>query len=170
MTGITVPLVEFVDRARGAIENFAGVKYTSADLGAMKRCLAHAELDVLHGNDESLLAGLELGARGAVGSTYNFAPGVYLRLARAFREGDLAAAQREQGRAVALVQVLAARGYLAAAKALMAELGVEVGPPRLPHLALDTAARRAMRDELEAMGFFDWRLAPELAASGGADW
>lgn len=170
LTGVTVPLAEFVARARGAIATFAGIKHTSADLVAMQECLALEGVEVLHGNDETLLAGLVLGARGAVGSTYNLAPGIYLRLAAAFRRGDLAAARGEQRRAIGLVRLLGKRGYLAAAKATMTELGIDVGPPRLPATALTATARSELRAELEAIGFFDWRTAGDLAPNAGADW
>ncbi|MCA8973609.1 MAG: dihydrodipicolinate synthase family protein [Planctomycetes bacterium] len=170
LTGITVSLVEFATRARQQIPSLVGIKHTSSDLVALQQCLAIDGLDVLHGNDETLLAGLALGVRGAVGSTYNLAPGVYLRLAAAFARGDLDAARQEQRRSIALVHTLAARGYMAAAKATMVELGIDIGPPRLPHAGLDAAARAALREELQAIGFFDWRTADELAACGGADW
>jgi len=170
LTGVTVPLVELVGRARDVIPSFAGVKHTSSDLIAMQDCLAFDGLDVLHGTDETLLAGLALGARGAVGSTYNLAPGVYLRLARSFRNGDLVTARQEQQRAIALVRTLSVRGYMASAKATMAELGVDVGPPRLPFAALDHAARRELRSELEALGFFTWRTTSERALQGGLGW
>jgi N-acetylneuraminate lyase len=45
---------------------------------------------------------------------------------------------------------------MGAAKAVMAMLGVEVGPPRLPCAALDATQSTALRTELEQMGFFDW--------------
>jgi dihydrodipicolinate synthase/N-acetylneuraminate lyase len=45
---------------------------------------------------------------------------------------------------------------MGAAKAVMAMLRVEVGPPRLPCAALDAAQVQALRTELEQMGFFEW--------------
>jgi hypothetical protein len=33
---------------------------------------------------------------------------------------------------------------------------VDLGPARLPNASLDTAQERALRGELEALGFFDW--------------
>ena len=86
----------------------------------------------LFGNDELLLAGLALGTRGAVGSTYNYAAPVYRRVIEAFRAGDLDTARTEQHRAVQLVQVLCEFGVLRTGKAIMAMLGVDCGPPRTP--------------------------------------
>ena len=38
----------------------------------------------------------------------------------------------------------------------MAMLGVEVGPPRMPCAALDADQTKALRSELEQMGYFEW--------------
>lgn len=170
MTGVQVPLIEFVELARAELSTFCGVKYTSADLMLLQELLARGDLDVLYGNDETLLAGLALGVRGAVGSTYNLAPGVYLRLARAFAAGDLETARLEQRRSVELVRSLVPHGFVPAARAALSESGVDVGPPRLPWTPLQEAARAELRATLEDIGFFDWRLAPELAARGALPW
>ena len=50
------------------------------------------------------------------------------------------------------------------------ELGVDVGPPRLPWPALDDEARGKLRSDLERLGFFEWRTAGEPAGEGGASW
>ena len=165
LTGITLPVADFLGRAVETIPNLRGVKFTSGDLVALQRVLAvptfdRPGLDVLFGCDEVLLAALPFGVRGAVGSTYNFAPGVYQRLAAAWTAGDFEAARLEQHRSLLLVDRLAARGYMAAAKALMAELGVDVGPPRLPSVSLSASVRDGLFTELHEIGFFDWRLAP----------
>ena len=103
-----------------------------------------------------ILAALALGAKGAVGSTYNFAAPIYHRLLQAFAAGDLAAARAEQFRSVQTIAVLAARGYMGAAKATMKMLGVDVGPARLPNGSLNPEQQAALRTELEKLGFFDW--------------
>ena len=158
MTGVTVPVPEFLAAARRRLPTLAGVKYTSPDLMQMQRCMRadRGRWDILFGTDEHLLAGLALGARGAVGSSYNFAAPVYRRLIRAFEAGDLAAAREEQWKSVQLIRVLADTGYMAAAKAVMRMLGVEIGPARVPHAPLTPARTRALRAELEQIGFFDW--------------
>ena len=67
----------------------------------------------MFGFDEGLLAGLCLGARGAVGATYNFAGRHYLKLMRAFESGDMAAARAAQLEATEMVKTLASFGFLA---------------------------------------------------------
>jgi N-acetylneuraminate lyase len=158
MTGVNLPMPEFLAEARVRIPNLAGLKFTNPDLMAYQLCL-RAEggaFDCPWGTDEALLAALAVGARGAVGSTYNFAAPIYHRLMAAFAKGDLAAAREEQFRSVRLVQLLASHGFMGAAKAVMKMLGVDVGPARLPNAWLSTAQEAALQQELAALGFFDW--------------
>jgi len=156
LTGVNLPMPEFLDRAATAIRSFAGVKFTNPDLIAYQRCLEKTDLDVPWGIDECLLPALALGAKGAVGSTYNFAAPIYHRLIAAFQRGDLETAQKEQLRSVTLVKTLAARGYMGSAKAVMEMLGIEVGPARLPNGSFTPELVTALRRELEAIGFFAW--------------
>lgn len=158
MTGVSFPMHEFLGVAGACIPTLAGIKYTNSDLGSYQQCL-HAEngrFDVPYGTDEWILAALALGAKGAVGSTYNFAAPLYHRLIDAFQRGDLTAAQHEQLRSVQLVRLLNVYGYMGSAKALMTMLGVDVGPARLPNEALTPDQYKDLQNRLEQLGFFDW--------------
>jgi N-acetylneuraminate lyase len=161
-TGVHLPMPEFVERAAERIPNFSGLKYTGGDLMAYQRCLraAGGTLDVAWGRDEWLLAAVALGARGAVGSTYNFAAPVYHRLLEAFAKSDWETARREQFRSVQLVELLARHGFLPASKAVMGMLGVDVGPARLPLRRLSETDVQTLRRELEQLGFWEWAVAP----------
>ena len=158
LTGIGFSPSAFLAEASGRIPNLAGIKFTSSNLIEYQLCAAAREgsFDIPFGVDEMLLAGLSLGAVGAVGSTYNFAAPVYHRLMQAFAAGDPAAARLEQFRSVQLVAVLARRGYMAAAKALMEMLGVPAGPARLPHGRLSGNEQSGLRKDLEDLGYFAW--------------
>ncbi len=158
LTQVALPMPEFLEQAPARIPTLAGLKFTNPDLMAYQLCLraGGGRFDVAYGSDEWLLAALALGARGAVGSTYNFAAPVYHRLLKAFAAGDLAAAREEQFRAVQLIKLLAGHGFMGAAKGVMTLLGVDVGPPRLPNASLASEEVRQLRGELEAIGFFDW--------------
>jgi N-acetylneuraminate lyase len=112
--------------------------------------------------DEALLAGLALGARGAVGSTYNFAPQLSALLRAAFDRGDLSEARRRQSQSIAHIDSLAEIGYIGAANALMGRFGVPVGPARLPHGNPTTGHVDALMGRLTALGLDEWgpRTAP----------
>jgi dihydrodipicolinate synthase/N-acetylneuraminate lyase len=73
---------------------------------------------MLFGRDEILLSALALGARGAVGSTYNPIAPIYQRLMAALDAGDLVAARREQARARECVELPSVLGGLPAGKAV----------------------------------------------------
>jgi N-acetylneuraminate lyase len=158
MTGVSLPMPDFLAQAKDRIPNLAGLKFTNADMMAFQQCLRADEgrWDVPWGSDQYLLAALALGGSGAVGSSYNFAAPIYVRLIAAFERGDLADAREEQWRSVRLIHLLDGYGYMGAAKAVMGMLGVDVGPARLPHANPAPAAVARLRGELEAMGFFDW--------------
>ena len=157
-TGIALSPSEFLEKGAQRIPNLVGLKFTSNNLMEYQLCLraAGGKLDVAFGFDEMLLAALALGARGAVGSTYNFAAPVYHRLIAAFERGDLDAARREQFHSVQLIQVLVRHGFMGATKAVMAMLGVDVGPARLPIASLTAEQAGKLRGELEKLGFFEW--------------
>lgn len=158
LTGVALPMPDFLNFAADAVPTLAGIKFTNPDLMAYQQCLASqgGKFDIPWGLDEYLLAALALGARGAVGSSYNFAAPVYQRLWTAFTQGDLAAARAEQYRSVQLIDLLGRFGYIPAAKAVMGFLGVDVGPPRLPMTRLSGAQETDLRTRLETLSFFDW--------------
>jgi N-acetylneuraminate lyase len=158
LTGVHFSMPEFLSLASERIPTLAGLKFTNADLMAYQRCLhTHGgRFDIPWGLDEYLLAALALGAAGGVGSSYNFAAPVYHRMMAAFSKGDLVTARKEQFRSVQLIELLAASGYIGAAKMVMGLLGVEVGPARLPNANPTTEQRGQLKMKLEQLGFFDW--------------
>lgn len=156
MTGVTITATAFLERAHGRIPNLAGVKFTYEDLMDFSQAgrVAGGRYEVVFGRDEILLAGVSLGAKGAVGSTYNFAAPIYNRIIRAHAAGRLAAAQRDQARVMAFIAVLHRHGGLAAGKAIMKLIGLDCGPMRLPLRTLTAAQEKILRAELKAVGFF----------------
>ncbi|QIF04469.1 dihydrodipicolinate synthase family protein [Roseimicrobium sp. ORNL1] len=162
MTGVSFSMPEFLSKAAERIPTLAGLKFTNPDLMAYLQCLQMdpGYWDIPWGMDEWMLGALATGARGAVGSSFNFAAPVYQRLMAAFARNDLEAARTEQLRSTQIIATLARHGYMGAAKATMEMLGVPVGPPRLPNSTLDHSQKRVLQSELESLGFFEW-LKPE---------
>lgn len=158
LTGVSFSMPEFLARAPEKIPNLAGIKFTNSDLMEYQLCLraGGGRFDIPYGTDEWLLAALALGARGAVGSSFNFGGPIYHRLITAFQAGDLAKAREEQFRSVQLIQLLASLGYMGAAKATMKMFGVDVGPARLPNGNPTPEQIKQLRAGLDEMGFWDW--------------
>jgi len=154
MTGVNLPMADFLHQARFRMPNLCGLKSSHDDLVQLQACVAldRGAFDVLFGCDEALLAGLCLGVRGAIGSTYNFASGHYQRLIKAFEAGDLATARAAQLRAAELVCALGQFGFLPACKAAMALVGVPCGPVRPPLRNLSREESAALAGQVGALG------------------
>jgi N-acetylneuraminate lyase len=158
LTGVSFSMPEFLAQAPAKIPKLAGLKFTNPDLMSYQLCLRAGDgrWDLPFGFDEHFLGALAMGAKGAVGSGFNFAAPIYQRLLKAFAVDDLESARREQFRGVQLIQLLASYGYMGAAKAVMKLLGVDVGPARLPNTNLSTEQMKELRRKLEALGYFEW--------------
>ena len=160
MSGVAIPMLDFLKEAAERIPTLAGVKFTYEDLMDFGRCVAleGGRFDMLFGRDEVLLSALALGARGAVGSTYNFAAPLYKSIMNAHEAGDMATAQKEQTRAMELVNVLEKFGVIPAGKAVMRMIGVDCGPVRLPLRTLADDQYDELHADLEGIGFFTYCL------------
>jgi N-acetylneuraminate lyase len=149
MTGVTLPVPEVLRQVAKRAPNFRGVKFSHSDLMELQECLALREFDVVFGYDEMLLAGLALGCKGAVGSTYNFAAPLYRRVIDAFSAGDLETARREQLKSVRLVRTLYDFGLMRAGKAALAFAGIDCGPVRPPLTPLAAEEFATLRERLD---------------------
>ena len=153
MTGVRLPADAVFTALSARVPNFAGLKFTGSDLMRLQSCLALAGdgRDVLFGSDEMLLAAVALGARGAVGSTYNYAAPLYQRVLAHAAAGAWDAARAEQRKSVAIVGVLYRHGGLRVGKAIMKLIGIDCGPVRPPLRAVDDAELRAIRAGLAGL-------------------
>ncbi len=164
ITGVALDPVELFNRAADRLPTLAGIKYTAPTLDEFQtlQSAAGGRYDVLHGRDEMLLAGLATGARGAVGSTYNFAAPLYHALIEAFDGGDVERARSLQATAVSMIRAILHHGQ-AGLKAAMGLFGPDCGPVRLPLVSLGRPAIEQLRADLEAIGVFEW-MPPRDAA------
>jgi len=164
MTGVTLPVAEFLAKAADRIPTLVGVKYTYEDFPDYKACVkaAAGRFDILFGRDELLLEGTKAGALGAVGSTYNYAAPIYLRILEALKGGNEAKARVLQDTAIKMIAICNGQGvtHLAASKALMGMLGVDCGPVRLPLVQPNAGQLATMRAQLTEIGFFDFACRP----------
>lgn len=161
LTNVRFPMVDYLKLASARIPTFRGIKYTDPDLVGYRRCLALEtdRFDLPWGVDETLLAALATGARGGVGSTYNFIPSLAHAIIAAYDAGDVDLARDLQARMIEIIDALDGIGYLGAAKAVMGWLGVPVGPARLPLGNPTPDALARLREHLEQLDFFSWTSA-----------
>lgn len=162
LTGITIDTVAFMELAEQRIPNFAGIKYTAATLWEYISCLYYKEgrYDVLYGFDENHLAALAVGAKGAIGSTFNFAAPLYLQLRKTFEDGHIEAARKQMYYLVELVRTIVKYPAIPAQKAVMKMIGYDLGPCRKPLQMLSEKDYRSLEAELAGIGFFEQRGIP----------
>jgi len=160
MTGTDFDMVELLREGGEHLPSLAGIKYSDYTIHEYQMCLQldNRRFDVLFGRDEMLFSALCVGAAGAVGSTYNFAGPLYQRIIRAFEQGDLDEARRCQALSVDMIRILLRYRGLPAFKATMKLIGLDCGPNRLPLETLTPDEAKALQEELDGIGFFDWAL------------
>jgi len=158
LTGSSLDMVEFLQRAGDAIPNLAGLKYTAPTLHEFQMCRSvdNGRYDVVWGLDEMLLSALAVGAEAGIGSTYNIAAGLYCRVIDSFAAGDLNEARRCQLLSVQMIREMAAFPFHAAMKEVLRMQGIDCGHCRLPHPRLSSEQTAELRERLHSIGFFEW--------------
>ncbi|MFO7936748.1 MAG: dihydrodipicolinate synthase family protein [Kiritimatiellia bacterium] len=156
ITGVNMPVIDFLRCAADRIPNLAGVKYTFENLMDFDQCVRFdgGRYNMLFGRDEMLLPGLATGAKGAVGTTFNFAAPVYHRIIRDFKDGDMAAARIAQSEANDMIEILIKYGgNPAVAKAFMKYIGIECGGVRSPLQSLTEEQYVQLSADLDKINF-----------------
>ncbi len=139
MTKVELPMLPFLEAARTAIPNFAGIKFTHSDLIEYAQCVDAAGdgIEIMFGRDPLLFAAITAGCTTAVGSTYNFAAQLYLDGAAALAAGDFAAVRKAASVSRAMIDAANRQGGLAGQKALYGAFEVDCGPARPPFRKLN---------------------------------
>jgi N-acetylneuraminate lyase len=155
LTGVNFPMISLLKELDGKLPNFAGIKYTHEDFMDFLSCLhfANGKYDMLWGRDENMLPALSLGAKGSVGSTFNYAAPLYHRLMDAFNNGDLATASLYQQKSIDMIRLLGKYGGIATGKAYMKLIGIDCGEFRLPVKNMSDADFELFKKDVEALNF-----------------
>jgi N-acetylneuraminate lyase len=134
LTGVNMPMIGFLEKISGMLPNFAGIKYTNEDFMDFLTCLnfMNRKYDMFWGRDECMLSALVLGTNGFVGSTYNYAAPLYIRLIEAFRRNDLNGAVKMQQLSINMISLLGKYGGMGTGKAFMKYIGIDCGEFRSP--------------------------------------
>ncbi len=161
LTGVGLPMLELLEAVDGHIPNFAGIKYTHEDFMDFLSCMHFqgGKYDMLWGRDECWLPALSLGAKGAVGSTYNYAAPIFHAITDAFEAGDLEKARILQQQAIDMIRLLGKYGGIATGKAFMKLIGLDCGTFRLPIKNMTHDRFVQFKEEVEAIGFYRYSSA-----------
>ncbi|HHE72669.1 MAG TPA: 4-hydroxy-tetrahydrodipicolinate synthase [Chloroflexi bacterium] len=127
--------------------NIVGVKDSSGDLSLTLEYIRRTDEDfaVLMGRDTLILAGLMMGARGAIAATANVAPELVVRIYEAWRCGDWTEARLAQAQLAPLRQAFGLGTFPGVVKEAMTMLGLPVGPARAPVAPLSPERRQQLR-------------------------
>ncbi len=155
LTGVGFPMIDLLKAVDGRIENFAGIKYTHEDFMDFLSCMSFkdGQYDMLWGRDENMLSALVLGAKGAVGSTFNYAAPLYHQMMQSFVQGNLQKARALQQQSIDMIRLLGKFGGIATGKAYMKLIGIDCGEFRLPVKNMDAEAFARFRKEVEQLNF-----------------
>ncbi|WAR13471.1 NPL-like protein, partial [Mya arenaria] len=171
---------DFLKAASAEIPSLVGVKFSSKDLVDMLGCVHvpaphrdDGKYNLVFGTDEKLMAAMVLGADGSVGSLCNFMAPLMNRILTNTAAGRILEAREDQYRAQQMCRVMYKYGTktrkvgsevasdmfgsnVAALKAIMAMVGLDLGGPRSPMRNGTPDELEAYRKELDGMGFFQW--------------
>ena len=155
MSGINFDMEAFLKRADGRIGNLAGIKFNYPDLYMYARCLkaCGGKYDITWGVDEWYAGAVAMGAKSAIGSTYNYAAPLYYKIAAAVRKGDVAKATTGMRKVCDIVDILVQYGGVAGGKAMMAVHGLDMGDVRLPCKSLTVAEKADCVKRLRKIGY-----------------
>ncbi len=139
-------LAQFLDS-----DLFMGIKFTSNDFFTMEQCTARfPDKIVYNGFDEMFLCGLSMGAKGGIGSTYNFMADKFVKIKALYEAGDIAAAQEIQREANRIITVLCQVGVTQAEKEVLNQMGFDFGHCRRPFSVPTEEQKALLHDEIVA--------------------
>ena len=94
-----------------------------------------------------------MGSDGAIGTTYNIMPKLFIKMRRDFYAGRVREATEAQVNANKVIALLITVGVLAGVKAMLGWRGTPVGPPRPPLVPLTTENEQRLHDGLATFNF-----------------
>lgn len=157
--GAYLPMIDLLKSIDGRVPSFAGIKYTYESLYEYNQCRLYknGKYDMLHGQDETILPCLAMGgAQGGIGGTTNYNGRELTAIQDAWEKGDLEAARDHQNFAQEVINVICRyRGNIVGGKRIMKLIGLDLGPNRVPFRTITDEEEAAMKQELEAIGFFE---------------
>ncbi len=128
-------------------DRFLGVKHTSSDYFSMRQFKsAYPNKKVFNGYDETFLAGLSMGADGAIGSTFNFMADKFIKIHELFKAGNIKDAMKVQEEADVIIAALCKCGVMQGEKAILCAKGMDFGVARAPFAPLTPEAEKELLD------------------------
>lgn len=141
-------------RRLSEIDNITSVKWTQQGYFKMIELIeaTKGRMKVVNGPDETLLAGLSVGAVGGIGTTYNFMLPHYKEIYSAYQSGDMKRALLAQNRADKVISVTARYPVISATKAILEAQGYDVGYAVFPQKRFSEEEKEKFISEVREAG------------------
>ncbi len=138
------------------IPNFAGVKFTAFDQYQLERIkrMDNGKYVVFSGEDEAFAGAQVMGADGAIGSTYNFMPDVFVQIKKALLSGDIEKSKKLQALANDQIETLKQVGILGCIRQILAIEGVIKEYSRPPMNSVNQEGKEICREVVEILRAF----------------
>lgn len=164
---VSIPMMMYYNPAAGfkfdaqfaarlfKIDNVTAIKWTSSDYYGVMRLkdLTHGEMNIINGPDEMLLMGLNAGADGGIGTTYNFMLPTIKKIYNNFIDGNIKEAQKEQNLADRIIEVLIGKYKgIPATKVILEEMGFSVGNACFPMKRYSKEQKAEIIADMKAAG------------------
>ena len=137
------------------VKNFSGFKFTDKNFYLFQQLVdcSEGKLNAVSGPDEMCLAGMVMGSDGAIGSTYNIMPRLFVRMHKAFRCGQIEQAMVAQVQANRVISLLLRVGVLDGIKTNLGWKGISVGRARPPVTLISPEGLDMLKNGLESLDF-----------------
>jgi N-acetylneuraminate lyase len=136
------------------VDNITAIKWTSSDYYEMLRLkdLTHGEMNIINGPDEMLLMGLNAGADGGIGTTYNFMFETIKSIYDNFIKNNPEEAQRYQTLANRIIAELKKYHTIPLTKVILEEMGFNVGNATFPMKRYTDKEKQAIISGMRSAG------------------
>ena len=135
------------------ITNIVGIKEASGNISQIAEIahLCNDDFSIYSGNDSEILPILSLGGKGVISVVSHYNPKLVHDLCYNFFKGNLEDARKIQLDLLPLINILFSEVNPIPVKAMMNELGYNVGVPRLPLIKMSDAGVKKLRKVLTDM-------------------
>ncbi|TKG90752.1 N-acetylneuraminate lyase [Puteibacter caeruleilacunae] len=159
LNGVNLSVVDLLKSADKEIPSFGGVKFTDLNMYEYEQCrfIADGKFEMLWGADEMFFDSVAYNNHGGVGGTYNHCFSLYKGIVEALEGDDVELARKLQHSSHQFINVLGKyRGNIVCGKRIMKFMGLDLGPNRLPLQSITDEEENEIKNELEALGFFEF--------------
>jgi N-acetylneuraminate lyase len=136
------------------VDNITAIKWTSSNYYEMIKLkdMTNGEMNIINGPDEMLLMGLNAGADGGIGTTYNFMMSNIRAVYDNFKAKNIEKAQEAQIKADRIIDALLKFSGIPATKVVLEKMGFAVGNSAFPMRRYSESEKKVIISEMKKAG------------------